>query len=216
MGSGRADADAAGTSPWNSLEITKIIVAATTPLAIAILGFVVSAGNAEQARLSRALDRRLEIWDTVGPKVRQIRDQAALIYMNSAPRLPRDQRRPTGGSHGIYDLMQSVDEKLEVRPFFTPDVMQRYLDFSACALELAQTTEVVTRPGSTSPDRTRLGPLWQQTDRHYAALIRQVRVELSTEATYDSGAVYPTRETGTSSRDDSACLDTEAGENDGE
>lgn len=193
-------------SPWNSLEKTKVIVGAATPLAIAFLGIVVSLANAKEAKLSRTLDRRLEIWDRVGPKIRQMKDQAALIYMNSVPNLPPAQRSSTIGSIGVLELAQSTDETLEVQPFFSPSVMQYYIDFSNCAIELAQMTEFNARTGVQPIPRERLNRLWEATDRGYGILINQVRIELSTAAPFNPDEVYPRREARPSDRDTSACL----------
>lgn len=194
------------SSPWNSLEITKIVVAATTPVAIALLGILVSANNSEQARLSRALDRRLEVWDTVGPKIRQVKDQTALIFMNYSPKLPQSRRALTIGAKGVLDIVHEVDERLEVRPFFTPLVAQQYIHFSNCAVELAQSAEFNAREGVQPFPRERLKLLWQKADQSYASLVRRVRVELSTESYSAPDAPYPHRTAQTGGRDSSLCL----------
>lgn len=209
-GTGGAQGVKKQSSVWNSLEVTKIIVAAATPLAIALLGIVVSRANTEEARVSRALERRLNIWEGAGPKVRQIRDQAALIYRNSVPNLPEDQRAQTIGARGVEDIVRSVDETLEVRPYFTPAVAQRYLDFSSCAVELVQLTEFNARQGVQPFPRERLRSLWERADQRYQELIQQVRVELSTEGAVDANVPYPKRlSRPRRSRESSVCLGIE-------
>ena len=189
---------------WNSLELTKIVVGSATPLAIAILGiiFSVSAANqarlsreaeADQAKLTRALDRRLEVWNGVGPKIRQVRDQTANIYRNSAPRLPADQRRETIGAEALEALMQDVEGTLEVRPFFTPAVMQRYLDFTDCTKEVLQAITFNARGGELRVASPRLRSIWDQAAQRYRLLIDRVREELATEPPAGTGRPSPVR-----------------------
>jgi hypothetical protein len=56
-------------SAWNSLEVTKIVVAMLTPLMVAFVGFLIQSEIADQARQVRAserlVDRRLVVYDEI-------------------------------------------------------------------------------------------------------------------------------------------------------
>jgi len=181
---------------WNSLEITKIVVSSLTPLAIAFLSFVVSSADAEQARVDRVLERRLATWNSVGPKIRQMRDEAAFIYQGSNPRVPESQRNRTIGSGGIIRLIHEVDGTLDVSPFFTPAVKEKYLQFSYCALDLAQSAERTTQQQLRPPTESQLknlGVLWTKTRERYLDLVTAVRIELSDASEAQRNTPNPTR-----------------------
>lgn len=70
-------------SPWNSLEIAKLLLGALTPIAIFALGYAVNYHNAEQAKqhdaavqhaasTERLLDKRFEFWEKISPILMQV------------------------------------------------------------------------------------------------------------------------------------------------
>lgn len=76
------DAVAEG-SAWNSLEIAKLAISVLTPLLLVFVGFVVSraARRIEQAQWAnrKLIERRLELYDELAPKLNELFSFFALI-----------------------------------------------------------------------------------------------------------------------------------------
>jgi hypothetical protein len=74
-------------SVWNSLEVIKLVVSAGTALLVVVFGAILTFQNGRiaderneavrqqailTARYSRVVDKRIALWDTLGPKLNEI------------------------------------------------------------------------------------------------------------------------------------------------
>src|SRR5262245_34795672 len=59
----------AGKSCWNSLEITKLIISASVPIMICVVGLMISGSERRQAETRAKFDqvakKRIELWDKI-------------------------------------------------------------------------------------------------------------------------------------------------------
>jgi hypothetical protein len=66
----------ASGSPWNSLEVAKIVVGAATPIAVVVMGFIVQRTLARHDRewkaRQRLADRRMTIYDEIRQDLNRI------------------------------------------------------------------------------------------------------------------------------------------------
>ncbi len=130
-------------SEWTSLEITKILVGAMTPLLIAYFGFHLNSkadARAEQldaqaqmraeriAQFERVTQKRVELWDEVGPRLNDI--YAYLMYV---------------GHWKEIDAAHIVKKKREVdklvysyQSFFSQEFHRAYSDFMKASLSVVR------------------------------------------------------------------------------
>jgi hypothetical protein len=79
--------DLAGRTSWNSLEVAKLAVSSLTPVAVALLAFMLAQQNhrrdlareeaarieaIQSARESAIAQKRVELWDKLGPRLSRI------------------------------------------------------------------------------------------------------------------------------------------------
>jgi hypothetical protein len=72
-----ADPDATAAKPlWNSLEVTKVVIAALTPFTLLILGQQFTAASQErsvnEARASKVVEKRVQLWDRLAMPLNDI------------------------------------------------------------------------------------------------------------------------------------------------
>jgi hypothetical protein len=101
-------------SPWNSLEISRLLLGALTPIAIFALGYMVNSQNSEQAKQreaavqhaaanQRIFEKRAEFWEKISP----ILVQVEVIVHNASPtNLPQN------------DLLVHYRECLDLRTLY--------------------------------------------------------------------------------------------------
>lgn len=141
-------------SPWNSLEIAKILVSVLTPIAIAIFGFTLSSQSAnratereslerrqaidlqeaeknqaiETARYSKVVEKRAALWDNIGPKLNDI--YVFSCYVGDWKNL---------NSNDIIRRKRDIDKTFYTfRPYFSNNFVAAYGNFMKAAFEIAE------------------------------------------------------------------------------
>lgn len=122
-------------SPWNSLEVAKLVISAITPLLVFVLGISItrSLKNAEHATGLRS-----EIYKTIGSDLNDI--YAYLSFVGGWKELcPSD----------VIARKRAVDRAMYMyKPFFTPELFKTYLEF------MDQAFRVYGAPGQDARIRT--------------------------------------------------------------
>jgi hypothetical protein len=114
---------------WNSLEVTKLVVGAATPVTLAIVGALFSwqAGDRAQetAQYNQVVAKRIELWDDLGPKLNSI--YCYLTYVGDWKELtPADVVKLKRESDRIF---------FTYRPFFSEEFVAAYEAFLDAAFK---------------------------------------------------------------------------------
>lgn len=110
-------------SPWNSLEITKLVLGAFTPIAIFALGYIVNSQNSEQAKQhelaiqsaannERLLNKRFEFWERISPILMQVE---LTVRNTTASNLPE------------HDLLMAYRQSSSLRTLYAGFLSARFL-----------------------------------------------------------------------------------------
>jgi len=109
--------------PWNSLELTKVIVSALTPIIVVIIGFIVNRRikkiDSKQWTNQKILEKRLFVYDKVVPILNDI-----LCY-HSYVGCWKELSAKT-----IIEYKRIIDKEFNVySPLFCPELMTKYYCF---------------------------------------------------------------------------------------
>jgi hypothetical protein len=145
-------------SPWNSLQVATLAVAALTPLTVAGLGVLLARASRRLERVQWAnqtvITRRLEIFDKVAPKLNQLLCFAMFVggWKETTPLT-------------AIGLKREIDESMYAnRVLFSDELFGAYREFMAALFAMYATTgadALVRAPiDSEWGDRRRL-PWWE-------------------------------------------------------
>lgn len=122
-------------SPWNSLEIAKLIVGIATTAAIVFLGIETSENAEESAQYAKVVEKRSELWDAMGPKFNDI--YAFSCYVGNWRNIKAEQ---------IRQEKRELDKTFySFRPYFSQKYINAYGDFINAAFEPSQTAHAEAR-----------------------------------------------------------------------
>jgi hypothetical protein len=110
----------AAASPWNSLEVVKLVVAALTPLFVAAVGFWLNKRlkslEAAQWAQQKVVERRIKAYDDLAPSLNQL--YCFFAYVGSW----KDIEPPA-----LVALKRSLDRDAHISaPLFDPDFLRLY------------------------------------------------------------------------------------------
>ena len=115
---------------WNSLEIAKILIGATTPLLVFFFGYQLSLDDKERtdriAQFERVTQKRLELWDEIAPDLNAI--YSYLMYVGDWKELDADE---------VVEKKRQIDQVVYgYQPFFSQEFFEAYLAFSEASFEI--------------------------------------------------------------------------------
>ena len=136
----------ASRSPWNSLELAKLIMAATTPIALFAIGFIVTkqvdrqekreaateqaaaeARSRDLARSSKIIDRRIEFWDKLAPKLSQLDRTIDRLLIGE------------GNVEEVETIFREIDDVFGLyRPYFSPGFAASYEQYRKTIRDFAE------------------------------------------------------------------------------
>lgn len=110
-------------SVWNSLEIIKLIVAASTPIVVIIIGYLINKALKKyeniQVRNRTILEKRLKIYDIVVPKLNDL--LCFHCFIGNWKELTPIK---------IIEHKRFLDKKMYIyAPLFSEEIINRYNDF---------------------------------------------------------------------------------------
>jgi len=110
-------------SPWNSLELAKLLVSLLTPIAVVCIGFFIQHNLAEQNRSwqaqQRIVERRLQVYDTIRLQLNRI-----FCFIEDVGSWKTD------NPEKVIDYKRSVDQAMHSqRAVWRPDTFKAYLAY---------------------------------------------------------------------------------------
>lgn len=132
---------------WNSLEIAKILIGATTPLLVFFFGYQISLDDKERtdriAQFERVTQKRLELWDEIAPDLNDI--YSYLMYVGEWKQLDADQ---------VVAKKRKIDQVVYgYQPFFSQEFFDAYLAFSQASFETRNGTHGEMKPRTSALNR---------------------------------------------------------------
>lgn len=122
-------------SPWNSLEIAKLIVGIATTAAIVFLGIETSADAEKSAQYAKVIEKRSELWEEMGPRFNDI--YAFSCYVGNWRNMNEEQ---------IRRQKRELDKIFySFRPYFSQKYIDAYGNFINAAFEPSQTAHAEAR-----------------------------------------------------------------------
>ena len=121
-------------SPWNSLQVTTLVVSAATPLTVAVFGFYVARASQRIAQVQWAnqtvVTRRLEVFGLVAPGLNQL-----LCFATFVGRWKEITPMQAIG------LKRDLDETMYAnRVLFSGELFEAYREFIAAQFSMYATT----------------------------------------------------------------------------
>lgn len=168
-----------GASPWNSLEVAKLVVGILTPIFLFVLGYMVTlaARGVEQAQwASRTLiEKRLELWDEMGQPLNDI--LVFFLLVGQFQEITPDK---------LIHRKRVVDRVFHAhRPLFSPAFQARYLELMAVCFD-------ESGGGAGTPAPIRASQLAQRAERRVwkRAWTPMFAAEEDASSEQDVGAAY--------------------------
>jgi hypothetical protein len=171
---------------WNSLEKTKIVIGALTPLAIFVLGYAVSYESAQRSQRSdcikRILDRRYEVWNILNTKLVTVQGHLSALLAQAHETNPRQNLVREKASAVMTALTELQETAIVNKLFFSEGLYQAIEAKIASTFKVAE--YLFQHPAeSRSPEL--LSRLKTQDDRHLA-MLRSVQMDLAGELPIES------------------------------
>jgi len=147
------------TDPWNSLEITKLVIEALTPIFVVYIGYIININinKIESNKLNnqRIIEKRLEIYDDVVPKLNDI--LCFHCYIGNWKDI---------SSKEIINLKRMLDKKINIySPLFDDDLVNKYNLFIKCYYEINNGWGKDAKIKSLYDRREEFSNVWSEEDR---------------------------------------------------
>ena len=144
-------------SPWNSLEVTRLVIAAATPLLVAILGFFItrrlkSLENYQWGQ-QRVVEKRLQVFDQIAPLLNRL-----LCYFTFVGTW-KEYSPPD-----VLRMKRTLDELVHANaPLFSADFVVKYGQFmDLCFHTYVATAEEPKLITASTWRRKAAGAAWKQ------------------------------------------------------
>lgn len=113
-------------SPWNSLEIVKILASLLTPIVVALVGYLIQqqiAGQQQVCAQQRIVERRLQVYDTIRIGLNRI-----YCFVEDVGTYKED------NPETIIGFKRRIDETMHSqRALWATDTFRAYLDYMNAA-----------------------------------------------------------------------------------
>ena len=133
---------------WNSLEVSKILVGAMTPLVVFFFGYQLNLGDKERtdriAQFERVTQKRLDLWDEIAPGLNNI--YAYLMYVG--------EWRELDAKKVIAKKLKADEVVYGYQPFFSQEFFEAYLAFNDAAFETHNGIHGNIRPRTVAVERS--------------------------------------------------------------